>query len=130
MNKEELKKRIAEREKVLEAENKKREMKVGIAFIVVYFLFFYFFGEKPEGVGGFVEMTISSVLLGGLHFGINQAVFNYLFEKEEAARLELKPLKQELFDIERQEFDERIENYKRRRANDKGRMASQERIER
>lgn len=112
MNKDELKRRISERKKVLEAEKKKRELKVGIAFVVVYFLIFYIFGGKPEGIGEFVSMAISSVIMATLHFGINQAVFEHLFKAEEADRLELKILKQELNDIERKELDKRIEDYK------------------
>lgn len=114
MNKEELKKQISDREKVLTAEKNKREMKVWIAFVVVYFLIFYIFGGKPEDIGEFVSMAISSVIMASLHFGINQAVFEHLFKEEEADRLELEFLKQKLFDIERKELDERIENYKRR----------------
>lgn len=114
MNKEELRKQISDREKVLTAEKNKREMKVWIAFVVVYFLIFYIFGGKPEDIGEFVSMAISSVIMATLHFGINQAVFEHLFKEEEADRLELEFLKQKLFDIERKELDERIENYKRR----------------
>lgn len=111
MDKEELKKTISEMEKKAGKERSKRETIVITAFTVVFFLLFYFFDKPPESLGDIIKMIIVSLVLSGLSFGINQAVFEHLFARDEAAQREIRELRKQLSDIQNKEIDEYIKRY-------------------
>lgn len=111
MDKEELKKLISEMEKKAESERRKREAIVIAAFTAVFFLLYCFLEKTPETFGDLIEVFLPSLLFSGLSFGINQAVFEHLFERDEAAQREIRELRKQLSDIQNKEIDEYIKRY-------------------
>jgi len=119
MEKKELQKKIHELTKKAETESKKRGAIVIGAFTLVYFGLYCFLEKTPDTVGDVFTVLLVSLFFSGLHCGINRAVFEYLFRKEEEAENELRPLRKQLSAIERKETDELIEKLERERSTKK-----------
>lgn len=115
MDKKELKKQISEMSKKAEAKRKKREYMAIGAFAVVFVLLYCFLEKTPETFNEVVMVIIGSLALSALHCGINQAVFNYLFEKDELAHREISELRKQLSAIQEKEYDEMIKKLTKER---------------
>lgn len=115
MDKKDIEKQISEMTKKAEAKRKKREYMVIGAFAVAFALLYCFFEKTPETFNEVVMVIIGSLVLSALHCGISQAVFNYLFEKDEKAQREIGELRKQLFTIQEKEYDEMIKKFTKER---------------
>lgn len=99
MDKNELQRQICEMERQAEADQKKRNIITIVAFAVIFFLMFYF-DEKPSGIDDVIGMTVASFMASAFYFGINGAVFGWLYEKNESDRRMIGILKKQLSETE------------------------------
>ena len=104
----ELRKRVAEERKRVEAANKKRDTKVVLSFIGVYLLIFFFLSDKPEEFGDYFTLFLSAIFTGGMHHAINSTVYKELLSKEHAEEQHLKKLQEELFEKEHEQLEKII----------------------
>ena len=95
MDKNELSKLIFETEKQIERNQRKRNAITIAAFTFVFFLLFYF-DERPDGFGDYIEILIVSFLTAIFYFGINGAIFGGLYDASESERRSLEQLKKQL----------------------------------
>lgn len=115
MEKSELEKKIAELDKEIESKRKKREIKVILAFTIVFYLLFYFFDKKPDGFVDVLIMIAVSFGLSFLHFYITNTVFEHLYEADKWERYELSQLRKQLSEISEKELGDYIEEHKQKR---------------
>ena len=104
----ELKKRVAEEQKRVEASKKKRDTIATLAFIGIYLLIFYFLSEQSEDFNDYFSILFSAILTGALHHGINSAVYESLLSKNKADRWYLEKLQEELHEKEHDLFEKSL----------------------
>ena len=98
MDRDKLLERICETEKQMEKGQRKRNAIVIAIFTVIFFLIFYY-DERPTGLN-IIGAIIPSFIFAFLHFGINAAIFGWLYEKNESDRKYLEHLKKQLSEAE------------------------------
>ena len=118
MNKNEIKEKISKLESEIEAARKKRELKVIGAFSIVLFVVFCLFDKMPDGIGDVIKIIVVSFFLSYFSFHIYSSIFEHLHEADKYEREELKCLKKQLSDIEKQEFEEKINAFYQNRGGD------------
>lgn len=96
MEMDELRKRIAEEGKRVDAAKKRRDRIATLIFIGVYLLLFYFLSDTPEDFNDYFSIVFSALCTGVLHHTINSAVYEELREKEKSDRWLLDRLQKEL----------------------------------
>lgn len=102
MNNNENYNRLSEMEKKMNADRKKREYKTIAAFTLAFFLCFCFFEGTPEKSEIFTYI-VAALFAAVLNFGINHAVFEWLFRKEEADRKMLEFMRESPSDTHNEE---------------------------
>lgn len=95
MDKDELRKQICKMEKQVEIARRKRNAITITAFAIVFFLIFYL-DERPDGFWDVIGCIAVAIIMAGLHFLINAAVFGGLYIQTESERKLLEQLKKEL----------------------------------
>lgn len=98
MDKNELYKLLAEREKQVENAKRKRVIVTILAFAIVIFLF-WCFDEDPVGFE-IIGLFLASIFMAGIHFYINLIVFTPLFQKSESEKHMLDSIRKEISELE------------------------------
>ena len=94
MDKKELYRLLVEKEAQFEKSKQKRAIKTLLAFALVFFLILYWV-ESPSGIE-FVWTAISAVVMAGVYFVVNAAVFGWLSLQSESERRYLEDLRKQL----------------------------------
>lgn len=96
MDKNELKDRIREAEKVAAAAKKKRESKTIAGFAVAYFFGFWFLEGKEMDIRELPIILCMCVFMAVIHFAINYVVYEHLLDEERRSKQLLDMLKKKL----------------------------------
>ena len=94
-DKNELQDKIREMEKEAEAANKKRKWIVIAALSAIIFLFYYF-DNKPDNLGDILTRVLISVFGAGIHMGIYEAIFDWLYSERRHDQNKIDFLKKKL----------------------------------
>ena len=95
MDKNELHKHLSEMDAKFEKAKEKRAIKTILVFAIVFFLILCWV-EEPSGIE-FVWTAVSAVVLAGIHFVVNAAVFGWLALQGESERRYLEDLRKKLY---------------------------------
>lgn len=98
MEKNELCKLLAEKEKEFEKAKTRRIIITILVFSAVYFLVLCYV-DHPTGLEILGE-ALAAIFLGGLHFYVNSIVFSLLFQKSETENKVLEFLRKKISEIE------------------------------
>lgn len=98
VEKNELCRLLAEKEKEFETAKLKRMIITILVFSAVFFLLLYF-AEYPTGLE-IIGMALASIFLGGLSFFVNAVVFTTLFRRSETEKKVLEFLRKKISEIE------------------------------
>ncbi len=94
MDKKELHKLLVVKEAQFEKAKSKRAIKTVLAFAIVFFLVLCWV-ESPSGIE-FLWTAVSAVVISGIYFVVNAAVFGWLSLQSEAERRYLENLRKQL----------------------------------
>ena len=94
MDKKELYRLLVEKEAQFEKAKERRAIKTVLAFAIVFFLILCWV-ESPSGIE-FVWTAISAVVMAGVYFVVNAAVFGWLSLQSESERRYLEDLRKQL----------------------------------
>jgi hypothetical protein len=94
MDKKELYKQLAVKEAQFEKAKERRAIKTILAFAAVFFLLLCWV-EEPTGIE-FVWTAVSAVVMAGIHFVVNAAIFGMLSLQSESERKYLEDLRKQL----------------------------------